>query len=74
MLKVASVVPQKVASTLRMTTNNTPRSTASPPGELTFGAGPETPVCVCDGSGNNQLTLPGPANDIQVYYNGEQIS
>ncbi len=36
------------------------------PGELVFGVGPETPIVVHSGSGDNQWTIVGPPNDVQV--------
>src|SRR5207244_11264245 len=43
------------------------------PAKLTFGVGPETPIYVYGGPATAQPSTAGPANDIQVFFNGEQI-
>jgi hypothetical protein len=43
------------------------------PAKLTFGVGPETPIYLYGGRATARPTTTGPANDIQVFFNGEQI-
>jgi hypothetical protein len=43
------------------------------PAKLTFGVGPETPIYLYGGPGTARPSTAGPANDIQVFFNGELI-